>query len=131
MNNPEKGGKKKKFPFKGIRRIEGIYPEDKPSVTRWARVKRESSAHIVLCVSIYGWRGNQRLARRTLKGYFKTSGEAKADLENGGWLQNSLAEALLEEFREKAPKGQIWEISEVYARNPIEGKPRINLPYYD
>jgi len=83
---------------------------------RFKQVKQESQATDVVVISIYGWKGDRRLEPRTVRGYFRCNEAAQWDLVNGGKTLDTLSDKILEQFKEKAPEGQKWSISEGWSR---------------
>ena len=83
---------------------------------RFKQVEVEQQATDVVVISIYGWDGDQRLERRTVAGYFRCNDAAQWDLTNGGRTLDILSDRILAQFRERAPKGQQWGISESWSR---------------
>lgn len=83
----------------------------------YKKVRCESQCNVVIVVSIYGWRGDRRLAPRTIRGFFRVGGEdALWDIQNGGHGLDVLSDRVFKDF--KHPKGQQWSVSESWSRIP-------------
>ena len=65
---------------------------------RFKRVRTERQASDVICVEIYGWRGEKRLNRRVIRGFFACNEEATFDISSGGSLLNLLGDRIFDEL---------------------------------
>jgi hypothetical protein len=83
---------------------------------RFKKVRTERQATDVICVQIYGWRGEKRLTPRVIRGFYACNEEASWDISCGGSLLNMLADRIFNAFKEKCPEGQSWSVSECWSR---------------